>query len=352
MSMIRRIMPLLLFGYLLSCTEGRSPEQYQNYAKSITGGDFCSSSDTTIEEVMTHTTLNVSASPPRCAIWPESIPGVVMASGKIFLAGIDVPLIVYLKKAKTSAEFSPPERIFIRVAGGPGLPIGPYGFESLYMNGIGPHDIMIAIGYAGTFHGSRYPNENVTLATAQIAELVKLLRSRMKMSKIYMIGESLGGPISVAALEKIDLNYDMGLILIVPMIDSPIQQLKYIRKNVKELYPSRPYTSVKIIRYRNGKLKNSDTKQVDGVDLFETFFPKAEMNVTLDERLTRARIADRSLLVIFGSEDHILEPSGVHKFIKRHPGSSVLINGVSHGMTEKNARHVTKEIARFVKRHG
>ncbi len=343
-----RFAAALAIAALSSCSQQNSVAFSQNFATRLTSGEFCSNSDVVVRLDTLLPALYVSAHPLVCSFWPRSIPGVTIISGRARLAGYDAPIIVYFKSTGLFDALKSPKRIFVRVAGGPGLPIGPFGFERSYMNGFGRDDVMVAVGYAGTSYGSLYPSENFTKAVDQVAELINRLQARSPDAEIYLIGESLGGPIAIESVAKLDSGIKPRIVLVSPMIDSLYDQLKHIRSNIDQTTFQESKFPIKVFS-QNLSLKHIVTqKSVNSELLLSNFFPVSERDVSILTRLQASRIGRDRLLVFVGDKDRSINRSGVNELAKLYAERVISVRGMGHGISDSGATQIEREIAAFI----
>lgn len=309
-----------------SCKDGQATSRVREVAKSVTAGDFCQ-----VEKITTvdrefdpakSSFMNawVSANPDACTTWPNQIANVEILSGQVDIANSRIPLLFYANQAVFEKHRSV-ERIIIRTVGGPASAIGPYGFESAYISNPSVPTVMIALGYSGTSHNSNYPEENFNAAVDQISKYVTMLCHRTPNASVLMIGESLGGPITVSAAQKVSgCDGRLRELLVSPMVDSPSDQIKYT-----DLSHSTNQRSGKKFAIIKGNPTVAPARE-----LFATFFPEDQKSWSLDYRIGRGKPPQDRIWFIFGSDDPILNEETVLQLARKHRDRTTVLNGMRH----------------------
>jgi hypothetical protein len=319
-----RVLALPLLAILSGCDPKADIEALRAAAVAATGGRFCDKGHIWPERDFNHSAVRVSADPDNCSAWLTSYPGVKAISGQIVLAGRRMPFLFYANRsALTNGAI--PERIIVKIVGGPGIPIGPSEHDAVYLGHSDKPTIMISPAYSGTAHGSHYPHENFTAATNEIASLTEFLCRRFPNAQVLTIGESLGGPIAVSADEKTKgCPNPRNLLLISPMVSSPTDQLRH--------FSALNVNGIKINDKKSIRLidKSLIAISIPSLDVFQTFFPKSDLNIFLSDRLHFRSSHNLRTSIILGSVDDVISPDGIPKLQADKSIDLKVINGMGH----------------------
>jgi len=258
-------------------------------------------------------------------------------AGSFDIDGRRVPLIISWLEADGIAEGSDEsaQTIYIRVGGGPGGVNITRQLDAIidYFEG----DYLIDFYYTGHGFNTVHPNPSFDIAVAQLETFLEQLRTRNPASKIVVVGESLGAVLSLEAL-KDSKEMSRGakpvadkLVLLSP----PFGKLDRVKELLEELQIAHGVEGTNYLyRLRDaGQNYNDygDLAELDGIDVFQTFYPEWQGTKNLAERVSNL---NRSLpiLVIYGDADVRIDLDEANTFASLEAGNVRVtrIGGMAH----------------------
>jgi pimeloyl-ACP methyl ester carboxylesterase len=332
------------FLMLAACGQP-SAQELRQFAIDKTGGQFCTPGNAIAVATVDRSDMSVAfvgSKRPSCTAWVGGLTGAAAIAGQISLRSSSKPVVLYANDAALNRS-NPVKRVIIRIIGGPGLRIGPKGSEADYIGRSSIPTMMVTLGYSGTGHYSRYPDENFRPAIEEFIQLAELLCSKIPNARFLVIGESLGGPIAVEAIRGTKTcRSKLDALLISPMIVSPRDQLILAEKNFYELTHNKKAVVVGNVN-SVGRTETWFAK-LSLADSMPTFFSKAEQRVSLYDRLGQAGIEINRFHMLVGDKDRVTGIEENARFAATFRDRTTVIKGMGHGPNPETGQAVAAAV--------
>jgi pimeloyl-ACP methyl ester carboxylesterase len=337
---IRGAAILLLWG----CSQP-SVGEIREFAIAKTGGQFCTPKNATAQKSLDRSDMLIGligGQSPLCTAWLGAMEGVSAIAGQVELKSGFKPVVVYANDPALNTP-NTVQRVIIRIVGGPGLRIGPKSGDADYLGRSSISTMMVTLGYSGTGHYSRYPEQNFQPAIDEFVQLTEFLCTKMPNAKFLIIGESLGAPIAIEATRRISICRNrLNSLLFSPMIRSPSEQLIYAEKYFYTLTHNKKTIVVGVLN-KAGRVETRFA-QLSLAESLPKFFAKPDQHVSLYDRLKLGGIEINRIHMLVGDKDSVTGIEENARFAATFRDRTTVIKGMGHGPGPEHGREVAEAV--------
>jgi pimeloyl-ACP methyl ester carboxylesterase len=278
-----------------------------------------------------------------CTVWRNINANVIAVSGWIAINGHELPIVYYVRPPRPGSEMPSSPNVYIYLIGGPGGHIAPVPYDDAFIDILQVGDVLVKFPYSGTAHLSHYPDADLNRAVAQVTSFIEDIKRRSPKTELTLIGESLGGVIVEAALERPAPRQQIKkAILVNPLMFSPDEAIENFALNLGyDLEKSDNY------QVRNeGDGGKIEWAGLPSADLFVAFFPVDQRRINLLERLSHTKEVPH--LIIFGGSDDIIGKSYLENTDPPIKHNWVSIKNMTHRRQEEFDKEISETISEYI----